>query len=678
MSNYDILEKVPDKRQEKNTTSLKFKKDVIDFLGDKYKNKLCLEIGTHKGYTTRILSTLFKKVITCETNTDYINFAKDLNKDRDNIEFLQKDVYETSWDFKDIDVVFIDCNHEISYVIKDIQNAINLAKENQELLIIFDDYGLQNPWEGVKEAVDKFAKENPRFEIIKFIGEHKGSDCNPRANLRDEEGVICTYTNRHLQKFWRIFDGKVYDAGDVLKIGFEESDGLRIPDDYLDKQEFVVMRTCHGFGDWAVISAMPRLLKQKYPDCKVYVPSVKFYEKLFENNQQNWSSWDNPFENLRKIFDNNPYVDGYKDEIKDEIFHDHYRIYNNLNVDVPLVEQMLKFWQFTEEEYKDSQPEIYWSDEEKELGDKIIKEYVGDKDFGCFLISDRYDFSNDNLIIKKLEENPIPYFYYSSIPLEQTSFNFIDKVKDMRHIDIRIQSYIRSKAKVNIGNQCGTSQLVTRYSDVYDIKRQFPIAHNFVRGEKYLTDDFKRDLLSHAIRKSVSKTTTSMKFKADIIDFFRDGYGDKVMVEIGTSLGHGTKVLSGLFKKVITVDNSPEKLNYAKDYLKSVDNVEFKMMDVYNENWDFQENADVVFIDCVHTYQHLKSDIDNSLNTFDKPILMFDDYGLFPDLKKLIDEYIEAGKLKLLKKIGQHTGKIYPKTQNKILKDREGIICQGV
>ena len=68
----------------------------------------------------------------------------------------------------------------------------------------------------------------------------------------------------------------------------------------------------------------------------------------------------------------------------------------------------------------------------------------------------------------------------------------------------------------------------------------------------------------------------------------------------------------------------------------------------------------------------------NSLNTFDKPILMFDDYGLFPDLKQLIDEYVEAGKLKILKKIGQHKGKVYPKTMNKILKDREGIICQGV
>ena len=155
-------------------------------------------------------------------------------------------------------------------------------------------------------------------------------------------------------------------------------------------------------------------------------------------------------------------------------------------------------------------------------------------------------------------------------------------------------------------------------------------------------------------------------------------FSNKTIVEIGTSLGYGTKILSGLFKKVITLDNSNDKLYEAKENLKHLDNVEFRLMDVYRDRWNFEEKVDVVFIDCVHTYQHLKSDVDNSLNTFDKPILMFDDYGLFPDLKQLIDEYVEAGKLKILKKIGQHKGKIYPKTMNKILKDREGIICQAV
>ena len=195
----DILKGIPDKRQDKNTTSLKFKKDLIEFFGEDYKDKICLEIGTSKGYSTRLLSFLFKKVITCEINPDLITFAKNINKDRENIEFLQKDVYGTRWDFEDIDVVFIDCDHEINAVLRDIQNAISLCKPSQELLIVFDDYGLDNPWEGVKDAISRY-DDNPHFKIIKEIGEPKGSDCNPRANLLEVEGVICRYTKSDMSK----------------------------------------------------------------------------------------------------------------------------------------------------------------------------------------------------------------------------------------------------------------------------------------------------------------------------------------------------------------------------------------------------------------------------------------------------------------------------------------------
>ena len=81
--------------------------------------------------------------------------------------------------------------------------------------------------------------------------------------------------------FWRILDNQLHSIEDVNRLGFEKSEGLRIPDEYLEKQEFTIMRTCHGIGDWGIISAMPRLLKEKYPDCKVYVPSKKMLKKLF-------------------------------------------------------------------------------------------------------------------------------------------------------------------------------------------------------------------------------------------------------------------------------------------------------------------------------------------------------------------------------------------------------------
>ena len=287
--------------------------------------------------------------------------------------------------------------------------------------------------------------------------------------------------------FWRIVDNKFYEVDDVNKLGFEQPDGLRIPDDYLENQKFMILRTAWGIGDWGIISAMPRLLKQKYPNCKVYVPSKKLIKNMFGVDS----------EVVETIFTNNPYVDNFKDYMVGEIFHDHYRIYDNNNSDVPLLEQMLKFWQFEDSEYQDSQPEIYWSDEEKKFGDEIIKEYVGDGDYGCLLVSDRfgtqrgkYDektFENETKkITEVLKENNLPYFYWTYKPIQNTPFNFINNVLDMRHIDIRVQLYIKSKAKLNIGNQCGTNHLVVRHSDVYEVQRQFPIGHNFVNGEYYL------------------------------------------------------------------------------------------------------------------------------------------------------------------------------------------------
>ena len=126
-----ILQGIPDKRQDKDTTSLKFKEDLIEFFySNEWRDKVCLEVGTNRGYTTRILSFLFKKVISLEYDADLINFAKDVNKDRDNIEFIQKDVYQSEWNFGGIDVVFIDCMHEYVNVMHDIKEEGDLMSWN--------------------------------------------------------------------------------------------------------------------------------------------------------------------------------------------------------------------------------------------------------------------------------------------------------------------------------------------------------------------------------------------------------------------------------------------------------------------------------------------------------------------------------------------------------------------
>ena len=188
-------------------------------------------------------------------------------------------------------------------------------------------------------------------------------------------------------------------------------------------------------------------------------------------------------------------------------------------------------------------------------------------------------------------------------------------------------------------------------------------------------DELKR-VLDETPDKVEWKETTSLKFKQELVDFFGEDFKDKDVLEVGCHVGHTSRILSYLFKKVIALDNLYDRHEQSKKLNSHCDNIDYVVMDVYNQSWNF-EPMDIVFIDCVHDYSHVRSYVDNSINTFGKgTIIAFDDYGLFPELKHAIDEYINNNQLKVLKKIGQLKGTYFPTTQFKVLRDYEGIICQ--
>ena len=64
-------------------------------------------------------------------------------------------------------------------------------------------------------------------------------------------------------------------VAEVSKLGFPNTSDIRIPLEYLENKQFILFRTCHSYGDWVLLSAIPRLLKQKYPDCTLAIPSPK-------------------------------------------------------------------------------------------------------------------------------------------------------------------------------------------------------------------------------------------------------------------------------------------------------------------------------------------------------------------------------------------------------------------
>ena len=277
--------------------------------------------------------------------------------------------------------------------------------------------------------------------------------------------------------FWRTYNNKVYPIQEVSRLGFPIEDPSYIPDAYLDGREFIILRTCFGVGDWGIISAFPRKLKEQYPDCRVLIPSPKLLREMFGELESNWSSWSDPFQVVHTIFDNNPYVDAYIDSFDGEVFNDHYRITDG--GDVPLMEELLRFWQF--DKFEDIEPEVYFSKDEIALGDQIIKEHC-DGEFGTLLISNRFDGVGVEKIQQKIDEYDLPMFYWTKSPDVGLDFK---KALDMRHIDTRIQLYIKTQAKFNVGNQTGVNDTIAKYTPTYTVPR-LPLGSDIVRSEIYL------------------------------------------------------------------------------------------------------------------------------------------------------------------------------------------------
>lgn len=291
--------------------------------------------------------------------------------------------------------------------------------------------------------------------------------------------------------FMRLIDNKITWAGEVNKLGFEKDDGYRIPDEYLEAGKFVILRLCHGFGDWSIISAMPRLLKKKYPNSKIYIPSEKLISETWGDDIEGWKHWPEPAKSAELVFANNPYVDGTIDSFDGEIYHDHYRIWDKDNEDEPMVEQILRFWQLDDEDIKDVNPELYYSEEEKELGDKIIKDYFGDEDFGGLILSTselaKGEFYGGKIdektheVLKKYKH--LKFCFYSGIDIKETPFDYMNVVLDFKDADlsIRMQCYIREKAKINLGYQSSIYDTISSKTEIICTSYTMPGLH----GENY-------------------------------------------------------------------------------------------------------------------------------------------------------------------------------------------------
>lgn len=191
-----LFEVREDKVDNLSTTSFKFKTDLWDFFEgsneqSSFKKMNCVEFGTHKGQTTRILSHLFKKVYTVNL-PKHFDEAQRLNFDRDNIEYIPMDLYQTDVDknFKHdiISVFFVDAVHTFDAVMTDVTRIMNF-NTTPNPYVIFDDYGCIKD---VFYAVGQLIRVGTLKKDL-YIGHERGHSFggNPERVLFDWEGIIC-------------------------------------------------------------------------------------------------------------------------------------------------------------------------------------------------------------------------------------------------------------------------------------------------------------------------------------------------------------------------------------------------------------------------------------------------------------------------------------------------------
>ncbi len=132
--------------------------------------------------------------------------------------------------------------------------------------------------------------------------------------------------------------------------------------------------------------------------------------------------------------------------------------------------------------------------------------------------------------------------------------------------------------------------------------------------------------------KDTHKATISKEFKKDLAKYLISRGGNASFLELGTSTGQTTQLLSIVCDRVVTIDNVLQNTITVDGY--GLNNVEALCHDLYEDiratiiKLDQHGPFDVSLIDAVHTYNHSLSDAKLSL-VLGCNVLIFDDVGLF-------------------------------------------------
>lgn len=306
-------------------------------------------------------------------------------------------------------------------------------------------------------------------------------------------------------------EDKVLGTKEVPYLGYPKDlkeKGLleTLPKDY--DGWFPFMRMCYSFGDLGILSGMFEALKTKWPNIKIAIPTNEYVEQMFGKQLSQWSydQKSSSITNLDAVWGNNPYIDHRfsKGEF-DTIFTDHERCYSSLvndgemirSCDEPLAFQIARRFGFSEEDLQtiDLSPKLYFTQEEVKRNNKIIKEVIGNREYGCLLFASRIDhlkgrWEDSKLIEKATSFKDKPVFYFSEFDFRDTEWdNIFPERYDFSkyNLSIRDQIYIKSKANFQLSYQAGvTDASVGKSNNVYVLCPYRTIRENCIKGVNYI------------------------------------------------------------------------------------------------------------------------------------------------------------------------------------------------
>jgi SAM-dependent methyltransferase len=179
---------VPTKGEDQWTVTAKFRDDLAGFVRSRggHEDLTVLEVGSYLGYTTRLLSGLFHRVIALDAIPALLSINRDFNADRRNVVYLQFHTGDGDWGtfaVNRIDAVLLDASHDYEAVVSDIANVLKLPHVQW---IAFDDYTAEP---GVQAAVQAFVSAG-RLSPLQYLGEMEYSVPDGRV-IEGPEGIVC-------------------------------------------------------------------------------------------------------------------------------------------------------------------------------------------------------------------------------------------------------------------------------------------------------------------------------------------------------------------------------------------------------------------------------------------------------------------------------------------------------